>query len=51
MLRYDILRRRDGLRLYGLTPPKRGQDPDKLRDIAERQTRRIAALAPDGLVL
>ena len=51
MLRDDILRRRDGLRLYGLTPPKRGQDPDKVRDIADRQARRIAALAPDGLVL
>jgi hypothetical protein len=51
MLRDDIRARRDGLRLYGLTPPKRGQDPDKVRDIAERQVRRIAALAPDGLVL
>ena len=51
MLRDDILRRRDGLRFYGLTPPKQGQDPDKVRDIAERQVRRIAALAPDGLVL
>jgi hypothetical protein len=50
-LRDDILRRRDGLRFYGLTPPKRGQDPDKVRAIAERQARRIAALAPDGLVL
>jgi hypothetical protein len=51
VLRDDLLAKRDGLRLYGLTPPKRGQDPDKLRDIAERQGRRIAALAPDGLVL
>ena len=51
MLRDDIFRRRDGLRLYGLTPPKRGQDPDKVREIAERQARRIAALGPDGLVL
>ncbi len=51
MLLDDIRARRDGLRLYGLTPPKRGQDPDKVRDIAERQVRRVAALAPDGLVL
>jgi hypothetical protein len=51
MLRDDIRARRDGLRLYGLTPPKRGQDPDNVRAIAERQVRRIAALAPDGLVL
>src|SRR5881396_3631590 len=47
----DIRSRRSGLRLYGLTPPKRGQDPQKLRDIAEKQVRRIAALGPDGLVL
>jgi hypothetical protein len=46
-----IRSRRDGLRFYGLTPPKRGQDPDKVREVAERQVRRIAALAPDGLVL
>jgi hypothetical protein len=51
MLRDHIRTRRDGLRLYGLTPPKRGQDPDKIRDIAQRQIRRVAALAPDGLVL
>jgi len=51
MLRDDLRARRDGLRLYGLTPPKRGQDPDKVRAIAERQVRRITALAPDGLVL
>ena len=51
MLRDDIHARRDGLRLYGLTPPKRGQDPEKVREIAERQVRRVAALAPDGLVL
>jgi hypothetical protein len=51
MLRNHIRARRDGLRLYGLTPPKRGQDPDRVREIAERQVRRVAALAPDGLVL
>jgi hypothetical protein len=51
MLRDDILGRRDGLRFYGLTPPKRGQDPDKVRAIPERQARRIAALDPDGIVL
>jgi hypothetical protein len=46
-----IRSRDDGLRFYGLTPPKRGQDSEKLRDIAARQARRIASLAPDGLVL
>jgi hypothetical protein len=51
MLIDKIRARKDGLRLYGLTPPKRGQDPARVRDIAERQMRRIAALAPDGLIL
>jgi hypothetical protein len=46
-----IRQRRHGIRLYGLTPPKRGQDPDKVRAIAERQAARIADLAPDGLIL
>lgn len=51
MLVDDLRTRREGLRLYGLTPPKRGQEPQRLREIADRQMQRIAALAPDGLVL
>jgi hypothetical protein len=51
MLLDRIRTRRHGLRFYGLTPPKRGQDPAKVREIADRQIRRIADLAPDGLVL
>jgi hypothetical protein len=51
MLLDQIRARRHGLRFYGLTPPKRGQDPAKVREIADRQIRRIADLAPDALVL
>ncbi|HKP98405.1 MAG TPA: 5,10-methylenetetrahydrofolate reductase [Fibrobacteria bacterium] len=51
MLLKDIHERRNGLRFYGLTPPKRGQDPARIRDIAARQAQRIAALNPDGLIL
>jgi hypothetical protein len=48
----DSLRARaPGLRCYGLTPPKRGMDPARLRAIAERQCERIASLAPDALIL
>jgi 5,10-methylenetetrahydrofolate reductase len=48
----DALRqRRHGLRFYGLTPPKRGQDAARVREIAEKQRTRIEALKPDGLVL
>ena len=51
MLLQDIQSRRNGLRFYGLTPPKRGQDPAKIREIAERQVQRISGLAPDGLII
>ncbi len=47
----SLRQRRSGLRFYGLTPPKRDQDPAKFRGIAERQMERIKALAPDGLIL
>lgn len=46
-----ISSRAHGLRLYGLTPPKRGLEPGKLADIASRQAERIAGLAPDALIL
>lgn len=51
MLLKDIQDRRHGLRFYGLTPPKRGQDPARTKEIAERQIQRIAKLAPDGLII
>jgi hypothetical protein len=48
----EALRNRaPGLRLYGLTPPKRGTDPARLEAVAARQIERIAALAPDALIL
>ena len=43
--------RKHGLRFYGITPPKRGQDAARLHAIAERQVQRIASLQPDGLIL
>lgn len=43
--------RKQGLRFYGITPPKRGQDAAQLHAIAERQVQRIAGLQPDGLIL
>jgi hypothetical protein len=51
MLLEKLRNRSHGIRLYGLTPPKRGQDPARLREVAERQMQRLAGLAPDGLVL
>lgn len=37
--------------LYGITPPKSGHSPEKIREIAGRQLRRIGSLDIDGLVL
>ena len=51
MLVQNILARKSGLRCYGLTPPKRSQETSRIREIADRQSRRIEDLAPDGLVL
>ncbi len=51
MLSQKIRNRESGICLYGLTPPKLGQEEGKIRDIAGKQMQRIAALAPDALVL
>jgi hypothetical protein len=51
MLPERLRARAPGLRCYGLTPPKRGSETAKLRAIADRQLERIAALAPDALIL
>ncbi len=40
-----------GIRLYGIAPPKRATDPERLREIAAQQVERLRALAPDGLVV
>ena len=41
---------RDGIRLYGIAPPKLASTPERLRDIAAEQVDRLRLLAPDGLV-
>ena len=40
-----------GLRLYGIAPPKRATEPERLSEIAAQQVSRLRALAPDGLVV
>ena len=42
---------RDGIRLYGIAPPKLASTPERLRDIAAEQVDRLRLLAPDGLVV
>jgi hypothetical protein len=51
MLLDQIRNRKNGLRFYGLTPPKRGLEPERIRDIAAKQINRIAGLGADGLIL
>lgn len=40
-----------GIRLYGIAPPKRATEPERLREIAGQQVARLRALEPDGLVV
>ena len=40
-----------GIRLYGIAPPKRASDPERLREIADQQVARLRMLAPEGLVV
>lgn len=46
-----IVRRVDGICLYGIAPPKAATTPERLEEIAAMQTARIRALAPDGLIV
>lgn len=51
MLRSKLENCESGILLYGITPPKSGHTPEKIREIADRQLRRIERLDIDGLVL
>jgi hypothetical protein len=41
----------DGIRLYGIAPPKLATERERLREIAAQQIDRLRQLAPDGLVV
>jgi len=51
MLADKIKNRETNILLYGITPPKKGNEADKIRDIAERQMARLRAHDIDGLIL
>ncbi len=51
MLRSKLENGESGILLYGITPPKSGHASEKIREIADRQLRRIESLDIDGLVL
>src|SRR5690606_36083467 len=47
----DLILSRQGPRLYGISPPKAGNAPERNREIAAAQAARINALGADGVVL
>jgi len=49
--REKVLARRSGILSYGLTPPRAGQERDKLEAIARRQREQIRSLPVDAVVL
>ncbi len=50
MLR-DLILSGQGPRLYGISPPKAGNTPERNREIAAAQVERINALHADGIVV
>jgi hypothetical protein len=50
MLR-DLIVSRQGPRLYGFSPPKAGNSPERNAEIAATQTKRINDLGADGVIL
>jgi len=51
MLVEKIRNRESGIILYGITPPKKGTGPEKIKEIAGLQMQRLKSLNVDGLIL
>tara|TARA_R110000868_G_scaffold111242_10_gene300576 strand:+ start:331 stop:1311 length:981 start_codon:yes stop_codon:yes gene_type:complete len=51
MLTEKIRNRESGIVLYGIVPPKKGTDPERIVEIAKLQMQRLQSLPIDGLVL
>lgn len=51
MLVDKIKNREGGIILYGITPPKKGTEPEKIKEIAARQVQRLESQKVDGLIL
>lgn len=51
MLVEKIKKRESGIVLYGIVPPKKGTDSEKIREIADRQLARLQGHDLDGLIL
>jgi hypothetical protein len=51
MLAEKIKNKESGIVLYGITPPKMGTPPDKIKEISALQIQRLQSLNIDGLIL
>ncbi|OUR72649.1 5,10-methylenetetrahydrofolate reductase [Methylophaga sp. 41_12_T18] len=51
MLAQKIKNRESGIVVYGITPPKKSSDEEKVKEIAARQVERLQGLDIDGLIL
>lgn len=51
MLIEKVKQSQSGIVLYGITPPKKGTEAEKIAEIAAKQVARIKALPIDGLVM
>ena len=51
MLINKIKNRESGIVLYGIVPPKKGTDKEKIKEIADRQIQRLDGQNIDGLIL
>jgi hypothetical protein len=51
MLRQKILDKRPGIITYGITPPKKDTEKEKVKQISQKQIERISSIDIDGLIL
>ena len=51
MLVEKIKSRQSGIILYGITPPKKGTEAEKIEEISSRQIQRLQSLNIDGLII
>jgi len=51
MLVEKIRNRESGIVLYGIVPPKKGTDAEKVEEISARQIQRLKGLSIDGLII
>ncbi len=51
MLVNKIKNRESGIVVYGITPPKKGTNPEKIKEISSQQISRLQSLNIDGLIL